>query len=209
MIYNTHQGNTKTLYLILLPSIPPSVCAARGCRLTCKRGRVKQGKPALVLQHTHTHTHTQGMPALLSQVLQDSSIRKVGVGLAEDAAKLLADWGAEVVSCVDLACAAKAEGLTHLTSLAKCSLHLLGLAMCKNKKIRMGNWERLPLSPAQVMNAIHYYNNIKYIVYLINLYTKTLFTSLRTRRWMRGLLPKGLSDSRRHPSPVDYSTRVG
>jgi ribonuclease D len=149
------------------------------------------------------------MPALLSQVLQDSSIRKVGVGLAEDAAKLLADWGAEVVSCVDLACAAKAEGLTHLTSLAKCSLHLLGLAMCKNKKIRMGNWERLPLSPAQVMNAIHYYNNIKYIVYLINLYTKTLFTSLRTRRWMRGLLPKGFSDSRRHPSPVENSTRVG
>ena len=149
------------------------------------------------------------MPALLSQVLQDSSIRKVGVGLAQDAAKLLADWDAEVVSCVDLACAAKAEGLTHLTSLAKCSLHLLGLAMCKNKKIRMSNWERLALSPAQVIHAIQYYNDIIHIIYLTNLYTKILFTSLRTRRWMRGLLPKGFSVSRRHPSPVDNSTRVG
>ena len=93
------------------------------------------------------------MPAGLLHVLQDASIRKVGVGLQQDADKLKADWEAEVVSCVDLARAAKAEGLTHLTSLAKCSLHLLGLAMCKSKKIRMGNWERHPLSHAQTAYA--------------------------------------------------------
>ena len=93
------------------------------------------------------------MPAGLLQVLQDASIRKVGVGLEQDAVKLKADWEAEVVSCVDLARTAKAKGLTHLTSLAKCSLHLLGLVMCKSKKIRMGNWERHPLSHAQTAYA--------------------------------------------------------
>jgi hypothetical protein len=95
------------------------------------------------------HLDSPSMPELLAQVLHDRAIRKVGVGLAQDARLLVRDWRADIISRVDLARAAKEQGLDKLTSLAKCTMHLLGLAMCKSKKIRMGNWEQHPLSLLQ------------------------------------------------------------
>eukprot|EP00277_Geminigera_cryophila_P041908 CAMPEP_0173092876 /NCGR_PEP_ID=MMETSP1102-20130122/29452_1 /TAXON_ID=49646 /ORGANISM="Geminigera sp., Strain Caron Lab Isolate" /LENGTH=316 /DNA_ID=CAMNT_0013980377 /DNA_START=228 /DNA_END=1176 /DNA_ORIENTATION=- len=95
------------------------------------------------------HIRPPGIPEALKRVLKDPSIRKVGVGVREDGAKLERDWGSVVMGTVDLARGAKAHGLPLLTSLAKCSAHLLGLAMCKAKEIRMGNWEKHPLSGLQ------------------------------------------------------------
>jgi hypothetical protein len=95
------------------------------------------------------HMRPPGVPALLRQVLSDSSIRKVGVGVCGDAVRLRRDWAADIIARVDLATAAAEHGLKQLTSLAKCAHHLLGITMCKAKRIRMGNWELHPLSPLQ------------------------------------------------------------
>jgi hypothetical protein len=59
MIYNTHQGNTETLYLIL-PPIHPSlrVCCTR-LQTDMQEGTRQAGKAGTrVATHTHTHTHT-------------------------------------------------------------------------------------------------------------------------------------------------------
>ena len=95
------------------------------------------------------HLDTPEMPERLGAVLRDGRIRKVGVGLNQDARLLQRDWSSDIIARVDLAKAVKQQGIDSLTSLAKCTRYLLGLGMSKSKKIRMGNWEQHPLSRMQ------------------------------------------------------------
>jgi ribonuclease D len=94
------------------------------------------------------------IPASLVGVLENEAIVKAGVGIDADAKKLKADWNVSVRGAVDLS--RQMEILyaepTYL-SLAKLCARLLGVDMCKVKRIVTSNWEAPYLSCAQIVYA--------------------------------------------------------
>jgi len=80
----------------------------------------------------------------LRDVLGDECIKKVGVGIAADALKMLEDWGVVINGLVNLG-----QG----KSLAKVAFAATEIRLSKLKKICLSNWENRTLTNAQIIYA--------------------------------------------------------
>ncbi|XP_071411477.1 bifunctional 3'-5' exonuclease/ATP-dependent helicase WRN isoform X2 [Pithys albifrons albifrons] len=95
-----------------------------------------------------------GFPKGLKRLLEDETIKKVGVGIEGDQWKLLSDFEIKLKSFVELADVAneklKCKETWSLNGLVK---HLLGKQLLKDKSVRCSNWEKFPLSEEQRLYA--------------------------------------------------------
>ncbi|XP_073493045.1 bifunctional 3'-5' exonuclease/ATP-dependent helicase WRN isoform X3 [Phyllobates terribilis] len=102
----------------------------------------------------HSFQSSSGFPKGLKRLLEDMSVKKVGVGIEGDQWKLLSD------------CDLKLKGFIELTDLAneklqckeKWSLnglvkHLFNKQLLKDDSVRCGDWDRLPLGEDQKLYA--------------------------------------------------------
>lgn len=98
------------------------------------------------------------MPRTIQQILSDHGIIKVGVGIAEDAAKLRKDFKIQVNGTLDLATyARRADPITWSDkpkkggggSLADLTALYIGRKMEKNKQIILSDWSE-KLGNAQI-----------------------------------------------------------
>lgn len=106
--------------------------------------------------HCHVmHVIYSGVPPSLKLILEDTSVLKVGAGIAGDARKVLKDYNVSVNAFQDLSELANQKlampryrwGLASLTEV------LLNKQLNKFMKIRCGNWEALFLSKEQQLYA--------------------------------------------------------
>ncbi|NXL67499.1 WRN helicase, partial [Chordeiles acutipennis] len=95
-----------------------------------------------------------GFPKGLKRLLEDETIKKVGVGIEGDQWKLLSDFEIKLKSFVELADVAneklKCKELWSLNGLVK---HLFGKQLLKDKSVRCSNWEDFPLNEEQKLYA--------------------------------------------------------
>lgn len=95
-----------------------------------------------------------GFPKGLKRLLEDETIKKVGVGIEGDHWKLMGDFEVKLKSFVELADVAneklKCKEVWSLNGLVK---HLFGKQLLKDKSIRCGNWEKFPLDEEQKLYA--------------------------------------------------------
>ncbi|XP_071600108.1 bifunctional 3'-5' exonuclease/ATP-dependent helicase WRN isoform X1 [Heliangelus exortis] len=95
-----------------------------------------------------------GFPKGLKRLLEDETIKKVGVGIEGDQWKLLSDFEIKLKSFVELADIAneklKCKETWSLNGLVK---HLFGKQLLKDKSVRCSNWETFPLREEQKLYA--------------------------------------------------------
>ncbi|XP_027545661.1 Werner syndrome ATP-dependent helicase isoform X2 [Neopelma chrysocephalum] len=95
-----------------------------------------------------------GFPKGLKRLLEDETIKKVGVGIEGDQWKLMSDFEIKLKSFVELADVAneklRCKETWSLNGLVK---HLFGKQLLKDKSVRCGNWEKFPLSEEQKLYA--------------------------------------------------------
>ncbi|KAM9192793.1 bifunctional 3'-5' exonuclease/ATP-dependent helicase WRN isoform 1-T1 [Mergus octosetaceus] len=95
-----------------------------------------------------------GFPKGLKRLLEDETIKKVGVGIEGDQWKLMSDFEIKLKSFVELADVAneklKCKELWSLNGLVK---HLFGKQLLKDKNVRCSNWEKFPLNEEQKLYA--------------------------------------------------------
>ncbi|XP_032848162.2 Werner syndrome ATP-dependent helicase isoform X3 [Tyto alba] len=95
-----------------------------------------------------------GFPKGLRRLLEDETIKKVGVGIEGDQWKLMSDFEIKLKSFVELADIAneklKCKEIWSLNDLVK---HLFGKQLLKDKSVRCSNWEEFPLSDEQKLYA--------------------------------------------------------
>ncbi|NWR37892.1 WRN helicase, partial [Tachuris rubrigastra] len=95
-----------------------------------------------------------GFPKGLKRLLEDETIKKVGVGIEGDQWKLMSDFEIRLKSFVELADVAneklKCKEMWSLNGLVK---HLFGKQLLKDKSVRCSNWEKFPLSEEQKLYA--------------------------------------------------------
>ncbi|NWU87348.1 WRN helicase, partial [Onychorhynchus coronatus] len=95
-----------------------------------------------------------GFPKGLKRLLEDETIKKVGVGIEGDQWKLMSDFEIKLKSFVELADVAneklKCKETWSLNGLVK---HLFGKQLLKDKSVRCSNWEKFPLSEDQKLYA--------------------------------------------------------
>ncbi|KFQ01983.1 Werner syndrome ATP-dependent helicase, partial [Haliaeetus albicilla] len=95
-----------------------------------------------------------GFPKGLKRLLEDETIKKVGVGIEGDQWKLMSDFEIRLKSFVELADIAneklKCKEIWSLNGLVK---HLFGKQLLKDKCVRCSNWEEFPLSEEQKLYA--------------------------------------------------------
>ncbi|NXK88927.1 WRN helicase, partial [Formicarius rufipectus] len=95
-----------------------------------------------------------GFPKGLKRLLEDETIKKVGVGIEGDQWKLMSDFEVKLKSFVELADVAneklKCKETWSLNGLVK---HLFGKQLLKDKSVRCSNWEKFPLSEEQKLYA--------------------------------------------------------
>ncbi|KAM6345869.1 bifunctional 3'-5' exonuclease/ATP-dependent helicase WRN isoform 2-T6 [Podargus strigoides] len=95
-----------------------------------------------------------GFPKGLKRLLEDETIKKVGVGIEGDQWKLMSDFEIKLKSFVELADVAneklKCKELWSLNGLVK---HLFGKQLLKDKSVRCSNWEEFPLNEEQKLYA--------------------------------------------------------
>uniref|UniRef100_U3I2H1 Bifunctional 3'-5' exonuclease/ATP-dependent helicase WRN n=1 Tax=Anas platyrhynchos platyrhynchos TaxID=8840 RepID=U3I2H1_ANAPP len=95
-----------------------------------------------------------GFPKGLKRLLEDETIKKVGVGIEGDQWKLMSDFEIKLKSFVELADVAneklKCKELWSLNGLVK---HLFGKQLLKDKTVRCSNWEKFPLNEEQKLYA--------------------------------------------------------
>ncbi|XP_025071723.1 Werner syndrome ATP-dependent helicase isoform X2 [Alligator sinensis] len=95
-----------------------------------------------------------GFPTGLKRLLEDETIKKVGVGIEGDQWKLMSDFEIKLKSFVELADVAneklKCKEIWSLNGLVK---HLFSKQLLKDKSVRCGNWEDVPLSDDQKLYA--------------------------------------------------------
>ena len=91
-------------------------------------------------------------PLSLKQLLQDGSIKKVGVNIKGDATKLKRDWGVVMHNIEDIATAARSRGLVARAnhSLADLLAKLCGYHLDKDASIRCSDWALQGLSKKQM-----------------------------------------------------------
>ncbi|NWS63750.1 WRN helicase, partial [Chunga burmeisteri] len=95
-----------------------------------------------------------GFPKGLKRLLEDETIKKVGVGIEGDQWKLMSDFEIKLKSVVELADVAneklKCKEIWSLNGLVK---HLFGKQLLKDKSVRCSNWEEFPLNEEQKLYA--------------------------------------------------------
>ncbi|NXD87896.1 WRN helicase, partial [Halcyon senegalensis] len=95
-----------------------------------------------------------GFPKGLKRLLEDDTIKKVGVGIEGDQWKLMSDFEIKLKSFVELADVAneklKCKEIWSLNGLVK---HLFGKQLLKDKSVRCSNWEEFPLNEQQKLYA--------------------------------------------------------
>jgi hypothetical protein len=98
------------------------------------------------------------VPAAIRSFLGDPTVRCVGIGVGEDAAKLADDYGLVCAAAVDLE--ARCNQHLGIGGLSRRRLGLkgyvrevLGLTMEKPRHVTMSNWEKRQLDVAQVQYA--------------------------------------------------------
>ncbi|XP_023782248.1 Werner syndrome ATP-dependent helicase [Cyanistes caeruleus] len=95
-----------------------------------------------------------GFPKGLKRLLEDETIKKVGVGIEGDQWKLMSDFEIKLKSFVELADVAneklKCKETWSLNGLVK---HLFGRQLLKDQSVRCSNWEKFPLNQEQKLYA--------------------------------------------------------
>ncbi|XP_035181081.1 Werner syndrome ATP-dependent helicase isoform X1 [Oxyura jamaicensis] len=95
-----------------------------------------------------------GFPKGLKRLLEDETIKKVGVGIEGDQWKLMSDFEIKLKSFVELADVAneklRCKEIWSLNGLVK---HLFGKQLLKDKTVRCSNWEEFPLNEEQKLYA--------------------------------------------------------
>ncbi|NXX60918.1 WRN helicase, partial [Scopus umbretta] len=95
-----------------------------------------------------------GFPKGLKRLLEDETIKKVGVGIEGDQWKLMSDFEIKLKSFVELADVAneklKCKEVWSLNGLVK---HLFGKQLLKDMSVRCSNWEEFPLNEEQKLYA--------------------------------------------------------
>lgn len=95
------------------------------------------------------------LPPVLCALLEDARIAKIGVGIAQDAVRILERFGVTLRGCLDLndVAALSRYPIPGGSGLKTFALRLLGLALDKRDEIRCSDWEAPVLSPAQLSYA--------------------------------------------------------
>ncbi|KAK1611336.1 hypothetical protein QYE76_035009 [Lolium multiflorum] len=113
------------------------------------------GNTCLILQMFYASR----VPAAIRAFLGDPTVRCVGIGVGEDAAKLAEDYGLVCAAPVDLEARCNRHlgiggglGRTRL-GLKGYAREVLGLSMEKPRNVTMSNWEKRQLDVAQVQYA--------------------------------------------------------
>ncbi|XP_030335291.1 Werner syndrome ATP-dependent helicase homolog isoform X27 [Strigops habroptila] len=95
-----------------------------------------------------------GFPKGLKRLLEDETIKKVGVGVEGDQWKLMSDFEIKLKSFVELADVAneklRCKEIWSLNGLVK---HLFGKQLLKDKSVRCSNWKEFPLNEEQKLYA--------------------------------------------------------
>ncbi|XP_064306717.1 bifunctional 3'-5' exonuclease/ATP-dependent helicase WRN isoform X2 [Phalacrocorax carbo] len=95
-----------------------------------------------------------GFPKGLKRLLEDETIKKVGVGIEGDQWKLMSDFEIKLKSFVELADVAneklKCKETWSLNGLVK---HLFGKQLLKDTSVRCSNWQEFPLNEEQKVYA--------------------------------------------------------
>ncbi|NXU34789.1 WRN helicase, partial [Drymodes brunneopygia] len=95
-----------------------------------------------------------GFPKGLKRLLEDETIKKVGVGIEGDQWKLMSDFEIKLKSFVELTDVAneklKCKETWSLNGLVK---HLFGRQLLKDQSVRCSNWEKFPLNEEQKLYA--------------------------------------------------------
>ncbi|XP_014740418.1 PREDICTED: Werner syndrome ATP-dependent helicase isoform X3 [Sturnus vulgaris] len=95
-----------------------------------------------------------GFPKGLKRLLEDETIKKVGVGIEGDQWKLMSDFEIKLKSFVELADVAneklKCKETWSLNGLVK---HLFGRQLLKDQSVRCSSWEKFPLNEEQKLYA--------------------------------------------------------
>ncbi|XP_062349152.1 bifunctional 3'-5' exonuclease/ATP-dependent helicase WRN isoform X4 [Cinclus cinclus] len=95
-----------------------------------------------------------GFPKGLKTLLEDETIKKVGVGIEGDQWKLMSDFEIKLKSFVELADVAneklKCKETWSLNGLVK---HLFGRQLLKDQSVRCSSWEKFPLNEEQKLYA--------------------------------------------------------
>uniref|UniRef100_A0A0D9Y783 3'-5' exonuclease domain-containing protein n=1 Tax=Oryza glumipatula TaxID=40148 RepID=A0A0D9Y783_9ORYZ len=89
------------------------------------------------------------VPPAVADLLGDPSVRLVGIGVGEDAAKLEADYGVWTPATAGSA----SSGPGRRLGLKGYAREVLGMAMEKPRRVTMSNWEKRELDAAQVEYA--------------------------------------------------------
>lgn len=125
---------------------------------------VRQGKTALVQLCTADTIYViqiacmQDVPRSVRRILEDNSIRKVGVAVQNDAHKLYRDFQITTGGLVELSSLAKALDISrwpkrrHLISLRNLTEQYLERELRKDK-VRVSSWTTVPLAPQQLEYA--------------------------------------------------------
>ncbi|NXA40205.1 WRN helicase, partial [Eudromia elegans] len=95
-----------------------------------------------------------GFPKGLQRLLEDETIKKVGVGIEGDQWKLMSDFEIKMKNLVELSDLAneklKCKEIWSLNGLVK---HLFGKQLLKDKSVRCSKWEEFPLKEKQKLYA--------------------------------------------------------
>ncbi|CAH8382660.1 unnamed protein product [Eruca vesicaria subsp. sativa] len=96
-----------------------------------------------------------GIPQSLQHLIEDSTLVKVGIGINGDSVKLFHDYGVSIKDVDDLSDLAnkKIDGGLKKWGLASLTETLVCKELLKPNRIRLGNWEALPLSKEQLQYA--------------------------------------------------------
>lgn len=92
-------------------------------------------------------------PAVLKQVLESSTILKVGFGLQDDVKRLRAKLGIEARNVLDLSTALRKKSERNTLGAKTAVARYFGQAMQKSKKITTTNWALPRLSDKQILYA--------------------------------------------------------
>jgi len=179
--YDVHQPMRTIRYIqtydqAVLESQASSVAlsgAFLGLDIEWRPNRVKgkgENRVALIqLASSHEvllfHIHRVGhLPHVLTALLQDPDVKKVGVNIKADVAKVHRDWGIEIKGAEDLSEVAWEMDAAHWHAVRKSEKRLpIGLArlverylvlrLDKVKAVQRSNWENLLTEPQQIYAA--------------------------------------------------------
>ncbi|XP_032916258.1 Werner syndrome ATP-dependent helicase isoform X3 [Catharus ustulatus] len=95
-----------------------------------------------------------GFPKGLKRLLEDETIKKVGVGIEGDQWKLMSDFEIKLKSFVELADVANEKlNCKETWSLNGLVKHLFGRQLLKDHSVRCSSWEKFPLNEEQKLYA--------------------------------------------------------